>query len=158
MLSARTQLRLVVLFYTALGILGFARIAAITYLASSSQPSSPAHDMAQRATSTFPLGAVFAIFHFALAGLSFRFLKLASSWRMAAIAGSIFLGLLHITRAVRGTLSVVTLYEDLGGRSSIPMAIQFAVLWGSVLAFALCAYVLWKALRDARAKGQGERR
>jgi hypothetical protein len=147
MTSTRVLLRIVALFYLVAAALKVIVMVTMRTMASQAQSGSLAHYAALRAARSFPLTAATAVGLFALSVLALRFLVLSRSWRIAAIAVSLFISLLEIANATRKTLIVAPTYLKLGADSYGYLAVELALFWGWALAYSLCSYLLWKQLR-----------
>lgn len=146
MISTRVLLRIVALFYVVVAVLKVSVMVTMRMMASQTQSGSLAHYAALRAAQSFPLTVATAVGLFVLSGLSLRFLTLSRSWRIAAIAVSLFISLLEIANAARKTLIVTPTFLKLGPDSYGYLAVELAVFWGWALAYSLCSYLLWRQL------------
>jgi hypothetical protein len=135
------------MFYVFVAILKVIWIVAMRTTASQAQSGSLAHEVAHRAAQSFPLAAAAAIGLCVLSGLSFRFLALSRSWRIAAIVTSLLVSLSQIANSARDTLLVTPAYLDLGPQAYSALAVALGMYWGLAVAFSLCSYLLWKQFR-----------
>lgn len=152
MISTRTQLRLVALFYAAVTIPVLTWFEIMRTASSSAQSSSITHEMATHAANAFPLGILAVVLYLALAVLAFRFMELRASWRIVTLAGSIVVTLLQIANSVRDSSIVIPAYMHLQPPTYGILAIELSVFWVRALAYALCSFVLWKTFQESKSR------
>jgi hypothetical protein len=157
MVSARVQLRVVAAIYALFGVAFLLWIAIVGIMASTSTPTSPMHELDERAASAIPSVAMSAVECLALSGLALCFLKLGRLWRVATIAGSSLLSLLVIWNAVR--VSAADIPEYLAWRQqggpTYPLVVMLATWWGIALVYSACSLLLWRHVWASKNRWRG---